>query len=331
MTDSSSQQGCDQVVINIEDMLRTAPYLRPSRDCCIHKVPVHLRNINEAAYTPQIISIGPLHRDDKKLKPMQAYKVHFLNTLLRRKPSIKLEDYVKTLRGLEKKVRNCYFNQEFVCSISSNDFVQMMLLDGCFIVELLITKCCPTNTELLPWPRPYNKKVKFDLMLYENQLPYFLLEDLFNFINGNNQICQVSFFDLVDGYFRDYYLNDAHRLKNSGHQVKHFLGLILNCHRPLGLTLSVEDDNTDRKPIYLPSATELHESGVKFKKGKSHCYLDIKSNKNGVLEIPLLVVEDSTEQRFRNMIAMEQWQDDNTAYITHYMFLLDFLINTPNS
>ncbi|KAF5186805.1 hypothetical protein FRX31_023605 [Thalictrum thalictroides] len=302
ITDSSSQQGCDladfdQVVNNIQDMLRTAPYLPPNRDCCIHKVPVYLRNINEAAYTPQIISIGPLHRDDKKLKPMQAYKVHFLNTLLRRKPSIKLEDYVedyvKTLRGLEKQVRNSYFNQECLCNISSNDFVQMMLLDGCFIVELFITSCCPTNTELLPWPRPYTHKVRSDLMLYENQLPYFLLEHLFNFLNDDNPICPVSFFDLSARFFDYYYLNvkDApRRLKNSGHQVKHFLDLILNCHRPSGLKLSVEDDNTDRKPIYLPSATELHESGVEFKKGESHCYLDIKSNKNGVLEIPVLDV-----------------------------------------
>ncbi|PIA42482.1 hypothetical protein AQUCO_02000140v1 [Aquilegia coerulea] len=313
-------------------MLRAAPSI-PSRECCIYKVPVILRSINEAAYTPQIISIGPLHQGDKNLQPMEAYKLHFLKTLLVRKPNIQLKDYVETLRGMEKQVRNCYFDQEFVCKFSSNDFVQMMLLDGCFIVELL-TRYSPGNIEGLPVP--YTISLYSDMKLFENQLPYFLLEHLFNFINGKPYTtAPISFYNCAVLHLcgMDYVKKDAtDQLGRSGNQVKHFVDLILNCHLLSASTLtdrvSVENES-NREFTFIPSATELHDrSGVKFKKGESPCYLDI-TFKSGVLEIPTLVIEDTTELNLRNMIAMEQCDARNTAHISCYMFLLDSLISTP--
>jgi hypothetical protein len=32
-----------------------------SGTCCIYKVPERLRELNEKAYTPRVVSIGPIH------------------------------------------------------------------------------------------------------------------------------------------------------------------------------------------------------------------------------------------------------------------------------
>ncbi|KAL4632315.1 hypothetical protein ACB092_04G041200 [Castanea dentata] len=43
----------------------------------IYRVPYHLRKLNEEAYTPQVISIGPFHRDNARLQTMQDLKEEY--------------------------------------------------------------------------------------------------------------------------------------------------------------------------------------------------------------------------------------------------------------
>ena len=63
----------DSVAIDIEEMLAMAqPLFTPK--CCIYNVPHEIRQLNEDAYTPQVVSIGPLHRGYKKLLKMEGHK-----------------------------------------------------------------------------------------------------------------------------------------------------------------------------------------------------------------------------------------------------------------
>ncbi|KAK0608906.1 hypothetical protein LWI29_037856 [Acer saccharum] len=55
----------DHVDYNLEDIHVPVP------PCCIYRVPKDLRKINEAAYTPQVISIGPLHHGEKEFFEME--------------------------------------------------------------------------------------------------------------------------------------------------------------------------------------------------------------------------------------------------------------------
>jgi len=55
---------------NITQMLESSePPLSP--ECCIYKVPTDLRKVNEKAYTPEVISIGPFHHGDERLETME--------------------------------------------------------------------------------------------------------------------------------------------------------------------------------------------------------------------------------------------------------------------
>ncbi|XP_062177918.1 uncharacterized protein LOC133882718 [Alnus glutinosa] len=54
---------------NITQMLESLePPLSP--ECCIYKVPSDLRKMNEEAYTPQVISIGPFHHGVERFLAM---------------------------------------------------------------------------------------------------------------------------------------------------------------------------------------------------------------------------------------------------------------------
>ncbi|KAG6658297.1 hypothetical protein CIPAW_04G151100 [Carya illinoinensis] len=70
--------GCgDHLVIDIKELIHSSrPLLSPK--CCTYKVPNHFRKLNEDAYTPRIISIGPFHYDNPKLQAMEKYKVRYL-------------------------------------------------------------------------------------------------------------------------------------------------------------------------------------------------------------------------------------------------------------
>uniref|UniRef100_A0A6N2L3A1 Uncharacterized protein n=1 Tax=Salix viminalis TaxID=40686 RepID=A0A6N2L3A1_SALVM len=47
---------------------------KQNRDHCIYKVPKSLKNVNWKAYTPLLISVGPLHRKIKRIQTMQNHK-----------------------------------------------------------------------------------------------------------------------------------------------------------------------------------------------------------------------------------------------------------------
>uniref|UniRef100_A0A6N2MMB1 Uncharacterized protein n=1 Tax=Salix viminalis TaxID=40686 RepID=A0A6N2MMB1_SALVM len=108
--------------------------------CSIFKVPRVLRSVNDRAYEPEILSIGPYHRGKDDLKMMEEHKMHYLKMFLQRRPENSLTSYVAAMRGLEERARR-YYHQPV--SLEKDAFVEMLLLDGCFIVELLCKIATP--------------------------------------------------------------------------------------------------------------------------------------------------------------------------------------------
>ncbi|EEF48785.1 hypothetical protein RCOM_1575280 [Ricinus communis] len=77
-----------------------------SAECCIYKVPEKLRKVNEAAYTPQFVSIGPLHHGEKCLKKMEVQKLRYLKCFLQEAGSaIRLEELVSYIEKTEPRIR----------------------------------------------------------------------------------------------------------------------------------------------------------------------------------------------------------------------------------
>ncbi|KAK7322519.1 hypothetical protein VNO77_25902 [Canavalia gladiata] len=78
----------------------------------------------------------------------------------------------------------------------------------------------------------------------------------------------------------------------------------------------------------IVASTGYPLAGVRFKvHTESKSLLDLRFS-GKVLEVPQLEVEDYTEILFRNMLALEQCHYPYDSYITDYVTIWDFLVNT---
>ncbi|CAL8105334.1 unnamed protein product [Prunus armeniaca] len=195
-------EGSNQAApVDIENPLETSmrrelDSLSPlSSSCCIYKVPKRLRCVNEKAYTPQVISIGPLHHGKKALKAMEEHKKRYLQDFLRR-TAASLTEFTKITRDKEEQLRSCYSE---TIKFSSDKFVRIILVDAAFIIELLLRACGHVasghkDDRIFNKPRMLRDLLP-DLQLLENQLPFFILEDLFNKITVSYS-SELSMIDL---------------------------------------------------------------------------------------------------------------------------------------
>ncbi|KAJ6801583.1 UPF0481 protein-like [Iris pallida] len=183
--------------------LRSRPREEPRTIC---RVPLHLREGDPVAYEPRIISFGPFCRDNPAVKPMEELKLRYVRRLLRRNPNAALEDYVNLIRGLEVRLRACYSED---IAMDSNKFVEMMLLDGCFFVELLLMissgHCHGYEEEeeeadpvlTTPWALIL---INFDMLMLENQIPFFIIDGVFKLATFRRS-CPGSLTDLLLRFF----------------------------------------------------------------------------------------------------------------------------------
>lgn len=141
------------------------------KSCTIFKVIVGLSESNPDAYTPKMISIGPYHKKNPQLRPMEKYKLLYLRRFLQRKEGLDVESCINELKQLEEEAIKCYEDIEDLGN--NNQICQMLLLDGCFVVEF-IRECCKIypeeEEEIIDVHDCY---IFRDLMLLENQLPFF--------------------------------------------------------------------------------------------------------------------------------------------------------------
>ena len=83
------------------------------------------------AYTPKLISIGPLHHGVCELHAMEMLKLRYLREFCYRTRTCH-KDIAGVIETNELKIRRCY---EEIFDISSEDFVKMVVLDSIFIIE----------------------------------------------------------------------------------------------------------------------------------------------------------------------------------------------------
>ncbi|XP_010023720.2 UPF0481 protein At3g47200-like [Eucalyptus grandis] len=315
----------DHALIYIEDMLCGVPPTLPEHS--IFRVRPQLRRVNNKAYEPEILVVGPHHYGNDKFKSMEEQKMRYVQQLLQRRKEESIDRYMPTLRELEQLVRNCYAE---TINLSQEKFLAMMFIDGCFIVELFrkynMEKLRNKDGPLMEadWIRYCLQR---DLLLLENQLPLFFLNKLYDLTKRSDEPRELI--DIATTYF-DFKLGDSGQCPTL-RESKHLLHLMHTCWTsglPNVPRLSGRAPPTKEKLMFMSSATELRESGVKLRAVRGRHMKDIRFE-NGKLEIPVLIVQDHTESQFRNLIAYEQHrQGGGISYFTDYVTLMDCLINS---
>ncbi|KAL9458773.1 hypothetical protein AB3S75_007614 [Citrus x aurantiifolia] len=114
-----------------------------SEECCIYRVPRRTRCLNESDFTPQVISIGPLHHDKGELKEMEEHKRRYLKHFLQR-TKVSIEKFLKLIKDKEAKLRS-YYSENI--ERTSDVFVTMILVDSIFMIEYLLRW---SNPDLVP-------------------------------------------------------------------------------------------------------------------------------------------------------------------------------------
>ncbi|PIN22664.1 hypothetical protein CDL12_04609 [Handroanthus impetiginosus] len=289
----------------------------------IYRVPEQRRKANEAAYTPRLVSIGPLHRERGELQGMESYKLRCLRNFLTRS-GVGLDDLVMFVADWETYVQGCY---QDTSNLNSEQFLEMTLLDGIFIVELFLKNHFPQlreGSDVIFRNRWMWSDLLHDMLLLENQLPINVIKGLLNFMD-HSFLIGITLLDLAHEFFKDVGNTEKLPLTEHCYCARHFVEFLLFLHSP------VDPREPPSFPAmkfeYTRSATELQQAGVKFRCAEGSSLFDVVFIE-GELTLPSLIVNDWTETFFRNLIASEQcgyYAKD----VTSYVILMDSLINTP--
>ncbi|XP_028760093.1 UPF0481 protein At3g47200-like [Neltuma alba] len=321
----------DSLVKSLEDKLQKLPPL--SSKCSISKVPVHLRERNEKAFTPREISIGPLHHNNESLKHMEEHKLRLPKNFLSR-ANVSLHDCVQLLKEKELYLRNCYADP---IEFDSDKFIEIILVDSTFILELFFRNFSDNDLLQDQYDHSFGGQwklirfIKTDMLLLENQVPFSIIEDLLSLTKSDIIPIKTGVrrpaIMLTHQFFkrklnlRDMDSSDIEE-KVGELEIQHFVDFARICCVPPVLPCK-----NKLKCVTTPRATKLREAGVRFKVKNSGTPFDIKF-KDGVLEISRLRIKDDTEILLRNLIAYERCHLlDN--YVNDFVFILDRLVETP--
>ncbi|KAH0972000.1 hypothetical protein GBA52_024156 [Prunus armeniaca] len=113
---------------------------------------------------------------------MQQDKWRFLRNMLVQTPSPgpNLDDYQQVVASVEEDIRRCYSE---TINLYGQDLVEVMVLDGLFTIELFckVGRLSPSDPDdpifNLAWIFP---NLIRDLLRLENQIPFVVLQTLFD-------------------------------------------------------------------------------------------------------------------------------------------------------
>ncbi|KAG6484273.1 hypothetical protein ZIOFF_061068 [Zingiber officinale] len=315
-----------------------------------------LRDAQPKAYEPKIVSLGPYHYHKPHLRAMnQQHKWSLLNKLLDQDRSKDLKYYLKVIKDNETRARNAYPTQSMI-GICENQFVTMMLLDCVFVIEILwLWKKSPEGIKNLVFMSEQRSQiiVARDMLLLENQLPFFLIETLFDSAFTGHPGVRGKLKSWLGEFFSGFLDSKISQVPNGSHihHILHlfYLGVVPSninsciCAVSHATVDSAATERTDRHQSitrlgWIPSATRLEETRIKFRRNKSPTDAQLlgitfeKGFLKGVLTIPQFEVDDDTNILFRNLIALEQCDIRNIADVgapfTAYVFFMSCIIHT---
>ncbi|XP_028808763.1 UPF0481 protein At3g47200-like [Neltuma alba] len=308
----------------------------------IYRVQCTLRDLNKEAYTPQLISIGPIHYGQEKLIPMQKQKLRYFHLFwFRVSDDKRMTNFKEFLKNEEQVIRHLYA-EEFK-EIKSEEFVSMLLLDSVFIMELFLRFSSEEKDKDDPilnqtWLK---LSIQRDLMVLENQIPFYILDKLYTTVVP--EICQAyeRFIDLASEYFKSFdpyarfdpvetllkpdkdskiSSKSGNNRSANGPKKRYSARLqehgINNAKHFTDLIRSFYVNDLELKPLpstNARSATKLREAGVSFEKVKKKKLLCIKFKKHPILSWFLCLGCKPALRCFKARLRTPQFKVDHTT------------------
>ncbi|KAK3226758.1 hypothetical protein Dsin_006620 [Dipteronia sinensis] len=296
--------------------------------CCIFRVPRSFVDINGMFYQPQIVSIGPYHHNEPNLRMIEEHKWRYLGSLLNRmkNKNIGLEDFLKAVEPLELKAREFYSES---IHLDTDEFLELMVLDGLFVIELFRKVANPVQFEsddpifTMSWILPFFYR---DFVRIENQIPYFVLECLFDMSKiPEQQQSDPTLSTLALGFFNhELQRPDEEIAKHTNLKGRHLLDLVRTSLIPSDQKQPTPKNKPSRA---IHSISKLRRAGIKLNPVKAESFLVVEF-RHGVIDMPTITIDDFMTSFLLNCVAYEQCHSSCSKHITTYAVLLDCLINT---
>ncbi|TKY57034.1 UPF0481 protein [Spatholobus suberectus] len=350
-------------LVQINDELKSdGPSVPEWKRRSIYKVPSSVTELNKKAYKPQVVSFGPYHNGEEHLKGMEEHKHRALIHFLKRceKP---IKDIFDCMDQVVEELRDSYNPLEPIWMHDTPSFLQMMILDGCFMLEILRSNdSAPDNyADDDPVFGKHGKLyvvpyIKRDMLMLENQLPLMVLCKLIEVETDKTQGDELLIKQILKFFFSpgtpetgtigkcmhvlDVYrksliqqgptqrtrVSKATRRRLWSNKCMH----VLDRYRKILIghtkkTSASEDE--EHEGGIIRCATELQEAGIRFKKSQTNSLGDVSFD-DGVLRLPTQVVDDTTEYMFLNLIAFERLHAGAGNEVTSYIFFMDTVIDS---
>ncbi|KAK2970539.1 hypothetical protein RJ640_015238 [Escallonia rubra] len=279
----------------------------------ICRVPLGMRRAGEErarhAYDPELVSIGPFHHGNPALKLMEEHKSHVISRGLERinrtrrlesnvnqEGVITMDSLAQAIEGSEQRARACY-SEAF--DIHSEKFRHMMVLDGLFIIEVF-DRFLESNggiswdeaeTDPIFRSRCQLPMLMLDLIKLENQLPFFILEKLFDLTHTGNKSFSHTFTYLALYFYASFNpsMPKSCLTYHDSRGIMHLLELFHSVYKPI-VNRSPRLDT--RRSI--GSIRDIRLADITFTRVQRNL-LDIIYSRTGqaVLEIPQLLIDYS--------------------------------------
>ncbi|XP_056163839.1 UPF0481 protein At3g47200-like [Syzygium oleosum] len=261
----------------------------------IYRFPHYLKDGDDKDWVPQIVSLGPYHHGKDHLRHMERHKWRCLHRILERSHQA-IGRYLESVKKVEGRARAFY---EGTITMSSDEFVEMMVLDGCFVIEML--RGFAEGFEELGYPRndPVFSirrsmlEIQRDMIMLENQIPLFILDRLLGLqLGGPNQKGRmaklaIQFLDplLPVGHFdpcsctRSYYELSSRRLYFDplcNHGRVHCLEVFRRSLLQLGPKRSKTNELSQSRQQLTLLLNELQEAGIEIRSARHRSWSKTK-------------------------------------------------------
>ncbi|ESR59294.1 hypothetical protein CICLE_v10017530mg, partial [Citrus x clementina] len=198
----------------------------------------------------------------------------------------------------------------------------MILVDSVFIIELFLRDYYPnfrTDDDRIFGKSELSLlgiEMNDDLYLLENQLPLFILNELFDLAKTaiyRDIYEEISFKTITHAWFSSDPIIPIDDMKIETHfsKAQHFLDLLVLCLQP--------------SPQPREDGTTM--AGVRFESRSRKNLLDITFN-NGILGIPFFKEYYLTERLYRNLLTFEIMHG-YPRYFNDYVVIMSYLLRTP--
>jgi Plant protein of unknown function len=298
----------DQPIL-LSDIPRRIKNLGESRPgkAVLSRLPDEKRERCRALYVPRSVCIGPYHRESET-KEMNEFKLYFLKDFLGRQGNnLSFDAYWTKIKELEIRARDFYSE---ISEIKRIEFLEMLLLDGVFILEVLLKH----HEQILSRHMAcyVQRNLKIDFILFENQIPFLVLNELFKLLCESSQAILKSYgywtspSNLENLAMKFFELSSPPSNNQQNDEISHLLHLFYRgfIMKPISLNV-LTHETLQIISSTLPSATDLKELGVNFEKSSDANFLLVEF-KNGTLKLPPVGFDETLKCIFANLVAFEE-------------------------